>query len=501
MKGFTGVNGLEDGVFSDNASFDGTQRGGFMASDGQLWIGSGTGRHVRLGTLSAGTGISITNGPGTISIASTAAATDLHVARYIVASSTAGTGANFTTIAAAIAAAQGSGINSTIFIQPGTYTENLTLPAGINLCAFECDAFTPNVTIIGTITKTTAGSSSISGIRLQTNSAALLAVTGSAASIVNLNNCYLNCTNNTGITFSSSDSGSRINLTNCDGNLGTTGIAYFTHTSSGTITIRYGSYLNTGSSTTANTCSAGIIDIFYCRFSSPITTSSTSAATWQYVEFNLGGFNVTCATLGGSGVHIMRDCRFASGSASAVSIGNTTILEFCDISSSNTNAVTGAGTLSGNTLSFSSSSSLVNTTTQTPLVFGIQGTWTPNIQINSSSTGITYTTQVGTYTRIGSLVFLSAQVVLSSKGVAAGTVTISNLPVAAGASAGAQSLPIGWYTQVTAAGYTTLGLQFATSTVATFILSSASGSGVVAMANTHISDTFNFRLCGVYNVL
>lgn len=60
MKGFSGVEGQEDGVFSDNASFDGTQRGGFMTTNGQLWIGSTAARHVKLG--------SITSPLGTLSI-------------------------------------------------------------------------------------------------------------------------------------------------------------------------------------------------------------------------------------------------------------------------------------------------------------------------------------------------------------------------------------------------------------------------------------------------
>src|SRR5690242_8473255 len=106
-------------------------------------------------------------------------------AKWIV-SATASDGTH-TTIGAALTSASSG---DTIFIRPGTYTENLTLKAGVNLTAYTCDALTPNVTISGTCTFTAAGTVSISGIRLQTNSAALLAVTGSAASIVNLDNCY-----------------------------------------------------------------------------------------------------------------------------------------------------------------------------------------------------------------------------------------------------------------------------------------------------------------------
>jgi len=68
MGGFNSVTTLETIVFADNASFDGTERGGALSLDGQLWIGSTTGRHVRKGILTAGTGVTITHGPGTITI-------------------------------------------------------------------------------------------------------------------------------------------------------------------------------------------------------------------------------------------------------------------------------------------------------------------------------------------------------------------------------------------------------------------------------------------------
>lgn len=71
MSGTSSITGLESITFTDNMSFDGTQRGGAMTTDGQLWIGSTSGRHVRLGSITAGAGITVTNGPGSISVALT----------------------------------------------------------------------------------------------------------------------------------------------------------------------------------------------------------------------------------------------------------------------------------------------------------------------------------------------------------------------------------------------------------------------------------------------
>jgi len=77
MAGNNSTVGLETITFTDNMSFDGTERGGAMTTDGQLWIGSTASRHVRLGTLTPGAGISIINGPGSITITNSGAATPI----------------------------------------------------------------------------------------------------------------------------------------------------------------------------------------------------------------------------------------------------------------------------------------------------------------------------------------------------------------------------------------------------------------------------------------
>jgi len=71
MAGFSSIQGNVFGsvMYADNASFDGTPRGGVMSANGELWIGAGSAPYVRKNTLTAGTGISITNGAGSITIA------------------------------------------------------------------------------------------------------------------------------------------------------------------------------------------------------------------------------------------------------------------------------------------------------------------------------------------------------------------------------------------------------------------------------------------------
>jgi hypothetical protein len=256
--------------------------------------------------------------------------------------------ATHTTIQAAInSAASGDDI----FIRPGTYTENLTLKVGVNLTSFTGDAQTPTVTIVGTCTLTTAGTVNISNIRLQTNAAALIAVTGSAASVLNINNCYLNCTNATGITFSSSSATSIINLYDCLGNLGTTGIGLFAHTSAGLFYIFRSRFTNTGSSVTASTCS-GYIELWYSYFQFTITTSGAGAGIAQYCHSELSPWNTTAFTIGG-GLFVFQYCYLSGGTARALTITGSATLLNCEVSSSNaTSAITGSGTLNNGGITF-----------------------------------------------------------------------------------------------------------------------------------------------------
>ncbi len=283
-------------------------------------------------------------------------------AKWIV-DATAGSGTH-TTIASAITSASAG---DTIFIRPGTYTENLTLKVGVNLTAWPTDSSlngTGTVIISGNATLSTAGSVTISGIQLQTNSAALLTVSGSVASIVNLYNCYLNCSNNTGITYSSSSATSAININNCSGNLGTTGIGLFTNSSTGNMNIYRSLITNTGSSTTASTSSNGFLNIYYSSLKIVITTSSTAATDFLFNWFDTSNINTTSITVGGTGANDWSYIAFDSGNASAVSISTLCTLSFShgNVETTNPNAITGAGTLSYSALTLEGSGTGINTT-------------------------------------------------------------------------------------------------------------------------------------------
>lgn len=242
------------------------------------------------------------------------------VAKWVVsANPTQGT---HTTIQGAI---NSSVSGDTVWVRDGTYTEDLTLIPGITISAAEGSASTPSVIIVGTVSFTGTGTAVLADVRVQTNSSFCISVTGANASIINMKRCNLQATNSTAIQFSSSNSAASIILDFCSGNITTTGIAMFAHSSAGTLLMRYCVWNNSGASTTASTASAGILSVYYSQLLSPVTTSGTNIITGNYNLFNTATQNVTSLTIGGSGANSLISCVVLSGTASAVSISSTLV--------------------------------------------------------------------------------------------------------------------------------------------------------------------------------
>jgi len=284
------------------------------------------------------------------------------VSKFVVSATA--TEGNYTTIQAAITAASSG---DTVYIRDGTFTENLTLKDGVNLSSLPSSSSlngTAKTIISGTCTMTTAGSVTISGIQLQTNSAALLAITGSAASVVNLENCYLNMTNSSGITLSSSDATSAININKCSGNVGTTGIKIFAHTGAGSLNSQFWVMANSGASTTASTITSGTLNTGWSVFASPITGSSTATILGFFTQYNTAAQNVIPLIAGGTALTLNK-CDLVGGTAQALTVTTAggTVTD-CTITSSNTNAIDGAGTINYTNLAFNSTSQKISTTTQ-----------------------------------------------------------------------------------------------------------------------------------------
>lgn len=124
----------------------------------------------------------------------------------------------------------------------------------------------------------------------------------------------------------------------------------------------------------------------------------------------------------------------------------------------------------------------------------LEGTFTPVVASSGGGTN-TYTLQQGSYTRIGNRVLFNLFVILSNNGMAAGSVTISGLPIAAAASCAcavfAQSLAAGVTTQVMAS----------TSNASTSIGMSQYAAGAAGDINANtLTNTSQFEISGNYIV-
>jgi hypothetical protein len=272
-------------------------------------------------------------------------------------------GCTHTTIASAIASASAG---DDIFIKPNTYTENLTLKAGVNLVGFTGDgqnSSSPQVFILGKCSYTGSGPVTLSNLFLGTNNDYCLSVTGSSASVVNVINCTFNCTTNTGIQFSSSSALSQINILNCQTVL-TSGL--FAHTSAGTLSIYGHQASNTG--TTAST-STGRLNIYYSIMGHPLSLSSSGACNLLWSSFVNG---LAALTTTGTGVLTAQWCNFQSTANSAVSISSSGGATFTDCTFNNgaNDAITGTGAVSIVAGNFPGLNSIINgtlTTTTLPI--------------------------------------------------------------------------------------------------------------------------------------
>jgi hypothetical protein len=139
---------------------------------------------------------------------------------------------------------------------------------------------------------------------------------------------------------------------------------------------------------------------------------------------------------------------------------------------------------SGKGIDFSATSDGSGTMTSELLDDYEEGTFTPILSFGGGTTGITYTQQSGTYTKVGRLVTCIISIVLTSKGTSTGGMSITGLPYAVADNIPSTSLEGGgqFNYQANVSG-TTYG-QFQ-------ILTQQSTSGTVVYRATNTSGTMN----------
>jgi hypothetical protein len=112
-----------------------------------------------------------------------------------------------------------------------------------------------------------------------------------------------------------------------------------------------------------------------------------------------------------------------------------------------------------------------------------------------ASTGITYNTQTGTYVRVGPLVFVQIRLILTSKGTATGSTTITGMPFTFATDA--QAINVANASNMS--GYVP-SFGYASSGSTTLNLSYSTTTGTAALSDVNFTNTSVIILSGVYNM-
>jgi hypothetical protein len=357
-------------------------------------------------------------------------------ARWVV-SKVAGEGTH-TTIASAIASASAG---DTVTIMAGTYTENPVMVAGIDLEATTDCAYSGSVVINGTVNCSYSGVCSIAGIRLQTNSANAISLTGANATILNLIDCYLNVTNNTSVSSTGSNAAAQINFYQCFGSITGTGISFFS-VSNGTVFTNGGIFSTASGNTTASTFSGtAILSATYSILNFPIVVSGTATCGLDFTYHDTSLNNVTSLTINGTGLTSFAiNVRLGSGTAIPISIGasSTFYSNGLALSSTNAVAVTGTGSFTYTSLF---QDNVVGTLSATTLIgkgtVGINSNIAPTAGylgevLSNSATGVAITS--GGPKQVSSLVLSAGTWAIFGTAAVASTTATSSIAVSVNAT-------------------------------------------------------------------
>jgi hypothetical protein len=284
-------------------------------------------------------------------------------------------GGPFTTIASAITAAVGLGQPTIIYVREGTYTENLTLIAGINIRGANNRATTIN----GSHIIPAAGTLGISNIILAASAGGthVFNEAGAGTCAISLNDCVFNI--NSGMIFNLPLSTGFLKLVDCEDS----------STANSIITNITG---HSGISFSGCTLGVGAVAALFAGptwiISSLINVAITASAAAALIikESNITG----TITLGGTSTLAIDTSHLTSGASAAISIGGTSsaILSNVVINSSAAQVVTGAGSCTYGEVTFDGAASTHNATTEVYTTRILGGT----LQLGTTNAGVMYST-------------------------------------------------------------------------------------------------------------
>lgn len=128
----------------------------------------------------------------------------------------------------------------------------------------------------------------------------------------------------------------------------------------------------------------------------------------------------------------------------------------------------------------------------------VEGVFTPVLTFGGVSTGITYSSRGGVYTKIGNMVFFTISILLSSKGGATGNSQVTGLPFTVSSTA---NFPCALGVDAVTAGVGDTFLSAICQGNATVINLNKYASGVqTRLVDTDFTDTSTIRIMGSYRV-
>jgi hypothetical protein len=125
-----------------------------------------------------------------------------------------------------------------------------------------------------------------------------------------------------------------------------------------------------------------------------------------------------------------------------------------------------------------------------------QGTWTPVATFGGSTSGVTYSLQSGTYTRIGNRCFCTLHMALTNNGSGSGAFEITGLPFA---SSQQSAFPVLWGTSSTSFVNVMVIILSGTTTIGMYRITAAAAS-FTQMSDVEAGNTIGLNVEFVYRV-
>jgi hypothetical protein len=129
---------------------------------------------------------------------------------------------------------------------------------------------------------------------------------------------------------------------------------------------------------------------------------------------------------------------------------------------------------------------------------GRSGEWTPELRFGGATTGITYVSRRGNWSRFGQFVFFDFEVRLSSKGTAIGNAEIHGLPYGAPTNRPISAYPTYAIAMAMAADAQLEFLGYGASGIKSMILRQRTNTTTSTVTDANFTDTSRFIVSGNY---